>query len=267
MKIAVVMTYYNRPYQLANTLNSICPTIEKDFFVVVVDDASDEIYNPVLVEGNEYEYPMIFVRIPKEEKTWTNPCVTINIGIKRALMENPDAIVIQNAECFHAEDILKFVSENLTDENYISFPCYSLDKENTFKATDHEFDLEKIISENNVAATANGQNAWYNHKTLRPCAYDFCAAITTKNLLKLNGYDERFKDGVAMADEDFIRRIKLLGLEVIIPDEPICVHQWHYEGADPYDNKEGFQRNQDILKQLKESKNVRAEHIITPNFS
>jgi hypothetical protein len=43
----------------------------------------------------------------------------------------------------------------------------------------------------------------------------------------LSGYDERFSMGIGFEDSDLCVRILNLGLEVILVDNPFCVHQRH----------------------------------------
>ena len=72
--------------------------------------------------------------------------------------------------------------------NYITFGCYSL-------SSDQDVDL-KIL--NNRGAVGNGDSAWYNHSKYRPEALHFCSAISTDNLRKINGFDERLAMGVGL---------------------------------------------------------------------
>lgn len=250
-----MMSYYNRLQQLGNTLISIGNSRHRDFEIVIVDDASDEPLAPEPIKFNNTH----IIPISKEEKNWYNPMIPYNRGIEKALTLNPDVIIIQNPECAHYGDILRYVSENLTDENYISFPCFSLGKE------DGWWEIPTVILKNYRAAETGGCG-WYNHSVHRPNGFDFCSAITTKNLIKLNGFDERFADGVACGDNDFRNRIDLLGLKVEIPDYPIAIHQWHYDGYDPYSRDDLYQKNKELLKVTEAEKNYRAVHTKTRNF-
>ena len=51
-------------------------------------------------------------------------------------------------------------------------------------------------------------------------------SIGLKNF-KLNGFDERFANGIGFDDDEFLYRIKMF-LNVEIHDEPFALHQWHY---------------------------------------
>lgn len=240
------MTYYQREKQLTNTLESLKRYNPDDFSVFIVDDNSPyDIKLPAL----PFEVTIIKLR----EKKWINPGVTFNIGFEYALKTNPEIILIQNAECYHNGDILGYVLGNLTDENYLSFACYSLGK-------GQDVNLRKL---NNKCATYNGHSAWYNHSKYRPEALHFCVAITAKNLKKLNGFDGRFANLLGYEDNYFIHQVKTLGLGIQIIDNPFVFHQYHYDVKsfkwDPVLYAEAGQ----LCEALKKENTYRAKHIYT----
>ena len=44
----------------------------------------------------------------------------------------------------------------------------------------------------------------------------------------LGGFDERYGHGSSYDDDEFLHRVKLLGLDLKIIDDVTGVHQWHY---------------------------------------
>jgi len=170
------------------------------------------------------------------------------------LSHNPDIIILQNAESYHAGDILGYAEQNLTDDNYIAFPCYSL-------AETDALPPEKI---NNRGASHDGEGAWYNHPTYRPVGYHFCAAITANNLRKLNGFDERFMYGIGYDDNYFLQQIQNLGLRIDIPPDPIVYHQWHYSVK--HNDPRLIADNAELYSSLKSCKEFKARHLITPDL-
>ena len=254
MKISIVLTYFQRQFQLNKTLLSIGKSDHKDFEVIIVDDCSpDDITLP------EVDFKITVLKM--QNKTWTNPEPAYNTGIIEALKGNPDIIILQNAECYHEGDVMSY-AQKITTENYISFGCYCLDEETTFR--DHN--IAEVIQLSNIGAVDSGQNAWYNHPVLRPVGYDFCSAISADNLRKLNGYDERFSLGCAYGDDYLIERVKMLGLKVEITESPFVVHQWHYFNPGHPDHEILCQRNAELLIKLKEENNYRAKHLFTPDL-
>jgi len=239
--IAIVATYYNRLPQLIRTVESLSKY--DDFKFIVVDDDSPE---PISIT----EPCMEVIRLT--EKKWFGSCIPYNIGFRRALEYNPDIVIIQNAETYHAGDILSYAREHLTDENYIAFPCYSLSDTDTIPP--------KVIHD--YANRCDGDSAWYNHPVYRPTGYHFCTAITAANLRKINGFDERFKDGCDWDDNYLLHQVKTLGLSVDIPYEPIVYHQWHYSSIRP----RGGADNAVLYQQLIKDTCYRAIHLLTPDL-
>lgn len=218
------MTSYNRDELLGKTIESFGQYYDKDF--------------------------LIFVDKDPDPKDYFNSGIAFNRCFIEALRYDPDIIIIQNAECYHAGDILSYAEKNLTDENYISFGCYSLPKESP---------LPPVIMFNE-GASHDGQSAWYNHPIYRPVGYHFCSAITSENLKKINGFDERFKDGKDYEDNYLLFQIRKLGLRIEITSEPFVYHQWHYmkERLGP--------SNFDLYKELTRSGVYRAVHLINSDL-
>lgn len=258
--ISIVMAYYRRNPQLRRTLLSMEKSLYKDFNVIIVDDASEE---DIILP--EVSFHIDIISISKEEKTWTNPEPAYNRGFYKALVEySPDIIILQNPECMHIGDVLSYTAENISDENYIPFRCIALDKQTTF---DESIDIIPIIDTCQHGASIEGPIAWYNHPVYRNCHLDYCAAISAKNMIDINGYDERFMTGIAYSDNYLVHRIQQLGLRIEAPEFPLVAHQWHYEDW-YWKNKNGHLLGQNLvlLRELTQTKETRAQHLITPDF-
>jgi glycosyltransferase involved in cell wall biosynthesis len=251
-KIVIVITYYKRQAQLTKTLLSINKSSHNNFEVIIINDSSEEIILP------EVKFPIEIFR--PENKSWIDRDIPANIGFKMALDKGADIIISQNAECYHQGDVVSY-SERIKDNNYISFSAFDLDEENTFK--DHE--IFKLIRDNNICVTYTAQLGWYNHPEFRPIGYDFCAAISRKNMIRLNGFDERFSAGVGYGDNYWVHRVKKLGLNIEIPTEPFVVHQWHDSS---WKNKitEVKQDNSVLYTELSQTDNIKAIHTLTSDF-
>ena len=83
-------------------------------------------------------------------------------------------------------------------------------------------------------------------------------------MIKLNGLDERFKDGLGCDDNDLVRRLGLLGLRCNLTDEtkPFVVHQWHDRG---YQSEAKYQKNQALYDRIAQG-GYRAQHLVTEDF-
>jgi GT2 family glycosyltransferase len=224
--VSIVMTYYERLPQLKNTLRSFQLLGYTRFECVIVDDGSvDKPLSDASLDG--LGFPVTLVRMPTE-KTYTNSCVPFNTGLSRA---RGDVVIIQNAECLHAADLLGYARANLTDRDYLSFACYSLSRSKTTALCEMAAwdisDVKRMLTEDRGAGV-DGDDGWYNHSVRRPVGYHFASAITRHNLDRLGGFDPRYAYGVAFDDDELLVRIRRLGLQVTIVDDHVVAHQWHY---------------------------------------
>ena len=223
--ISIVTTYYNRRKVFENTLKTIKKSTIKDFEFIVVDDASDPSQR---LESLKSQYPFLkIIRIEPDDKWYVNPCVPFNIGLREAKGEK---IILQNPECLHVHDILSYVDENLDDSMYITFSTYGLDEKTNKSVSFHlkNNSLEDFIRKQPQRPIYGEVSlGWYNHSLHRPGHYHFCAALTRDNLRKLNGFDERYAFGVGFDDDEFLHRIKTLGLKPIIVGNKSAIHQYH----------------------------------------
>ncbi len=247
-ELSIVITYFNREKQVLKSLDSFLQ-YSYNFNVIIVDDNS-----PKKLNLKEYPFEIIVLRL--KNKNWICPAPVFNFGFIEALKNKPKYIIIQNAECYHKGDILGYILKNCTDKNYLTFGCYSLGKgENIDK-----------IDLNNVGAISNGDSAWYNHSRYRPEALHFCSALTSENLVRINGFDERFAMGLGYEDNYLIHQIRCLGLKIEIIDEPFVFHQYHYDQKAFEFNTIIYSRNAQICKELKKKNEYRAEHLISPDL-
>lgn len=229
--ISIVMTYFNRPIQLALTLKSLeKSSLIQDTQIIVVDDASD---------GDKRALPVVtksdlnidLIEITKEQKKWRSSCVAYNMGFRKATGK---IIIIQNAECFHIGDLLLHTVNIVTSENYLSYSCYAIDYEMAKEISIlWDTDFEKVLEileglQQNHPELANWVG-WYNHIKYRPAGFHWLSAITAKNLEELGGFDERYKYGFGYDDNDLLLRIKIKGLQTKIVSKKVgyAVHQKH----------------------------------------
>lgn len=209
MKISIIMAFYNRQNLLDKTLESIRKSSVKDYELIIIDDASTV---PLTCDEAKVIY------VDKKDKWYTCSAVAFNRAMREA---TGDIIIIQNPECYHVGDVLKYAVDNIKDNTYLSFGCYAINRQET--EAFHR-GLMPIIYNHVVNSDGHG---WYNHPTHRPVAYHFCSAIKRRDLDKIGGFDERYALGVSFDDDDFIRRIKGSGMNVKIITTPYVIHQYH----------------------------------------
>jgi glycosyltransferase involved in cell wall biosynthesis len=254
-RIAIIMTYINREWQLRRTISTLMKSEFKNFDIVIAVDGNEDLR----LEAFKHVH---IIRV--ENKTWVNQLPAYNMALKYAIDNlHPDIIIIQNPECYHVGDVLKYASESVTDSNYLTFSAFSLNKELTFNNSQT---INEIISANNVRVTTDGGVGWYNHPVHRPVGYEFCAAISVNNMIMLNGYDERMAYGIAYDDDYMLWRVKTLGLKVEIVERPFVVHQWHEPANEHPDKGKLVAKNLAIFNTLRMQGQFRAEHLITSDL-
>jgi glycosyltransferase involved in cell wall biosynthesis len=261
----VVMTYFNRKWQTLKTLESIAKSKHDNFKVLVVDDASDVLFTED-IDISLYPFKIEVIRVEKGVKDWSSPVPIQNMGVTAALKGGAEVLILQNAEAKHIGDPLVYAEENLTEDNYLSFACFSLSKQSTFDPNLDD-NLDSIIEAHNVCAVDSEHDSWYNCGFIRGTFYDFCSAITKGNMLKLNGYDERYAAGCCYSDDDLVMRIKRLGLKMEIPRNPFVVHQYHASSGGAPNFEALTIKNRELYNKLAcETIGYRAEHIYTPDL-
>jgi GT2 family glycosyltransferase len=76
-------------------------------------------------------------------------------------------------------------------------------------------------------------------------AFHFCNAISRNNLIKVNGFDERYATGHNWDDAEILHRIKqVCNLEFVAT--PMVIHQYHHKSYGHPDNIEPDQNNKDL---------------------
>jgi len=257
-RIVVCMPYYDRQYQLNKTLATMAQSKHTDFSVVIVDDCS-----PKDIVLPDLPFKVEVIKLWK--KNWTNCAPVHNIAFNKALEYKPDIIIIQSPECYHVGDILEYADKNITDENYIAFGCYQINKEVTFSNHDINEVVKRYWRKVDGDPKGEGYNGWWNHPEVYPLPQYWCCAISANNLIKMNGIDERFAAGYAYEDGHFIEQIKKMGLRIDIVGDLFVVHQWHNREY-PRDTMILVERNRKLYLYLMGLKDYRSYHYITPDL-
>jgi hypothetical protein len=227
------MTYFERPVQLRNTLDSFAyHGYGSDVEVIVVDDGSLDYPASAVVTPRTYAIKVIY--LDRKDKWYCNPCIPFNIGLKAAKGE---IVIIQNAECFHYNPIVEHASLHASVDKYLTYACLSqvkTDYDKTLPLLSFK-EIKDSVKFADAAAIGDGVLGWYNHSRFNPRALHFCAALHSSSLKKLNGFDERYALGSCFDDDEFLFRVRDSGLKVEIVDDFVVVHQWHYNrvSADP----------------------------------
>ena len=225
------MAYYNRRPLLFNTLRGLEAQKNDGLEIVIVDDGSTSEHE-IFDVCDLFDLNIKLLRIEPGDKKITNPyadtrqnpCIPFNLGFKQAIGR---AVVLQNPECIHVGNLVSHVRSNIGANKYLSYACYSIDFRNTGRITGGEEPAKVIIPINNATHKANCDNAWYNHSKYNPSLLHFCSAMTRDDLYDLGGFDERYSNGLAYDDNDFLMRVQRKGMRIVQIDQPFVIHQAH----------------------------------------
>lgn len=257
-EISITTAYYNRRKLFYRTLKSIEKSSFKDFELIVTDDASDE---EERIEDFQDEFSFLkVIRVEKKDKWYINPCIPFNLAIRAATGK---IVVLQNPECFHIGDVLTHIADTIQENDYLTYGCYSLDRDRTQRLENLNYDLEPKLFFEFVSwllsplpqriVPVGGQLGWYNHSIYRPYALHFFSTLLRRHMDDLGGFDERYAEGIGYDDNELLIRIRRKGLNVRIIDQPYVLHQWH--SSSPIKNSIHLaNKNKDLvnMKTLKE---------------
>lgn len=212
-QLSICMTHFNRKDQLLNTLQSI--QNQKDAKelteIIIVDDVSKEPLQ--LGDFNDFDLDIKLISIQTNNKWWVNPCVAFNAAFN---FINGEKVIIQNAECLHATNIIQYTISNLQPNEYIAMSALSLTKDATM-----------LINRKDLTKINKDGAQWYCHSEYKPKAYNFCAVIHTSDLRKVGGFDSKFSEGIYYEDDMFLNSLSKNNIKIRIEDSQLVFHQWH----------------------------------------
>ena len=276
-KVCIVMTYYERLNQIINTLDTIEESnYQKDLIeVICFDDRSSK--EPLILDLSKYTYKIkiIYGNFERDESI-INSVYSYNNLFKYI---NSEFVIIQNSECMHIGDIIKYTVENINKNNLISFPCWS--------SSNEELNTELFINRhnsNNINSIIENKwtelidypkeyRGWYNHKLLRPQCLHFCNSLHIETFKKVGIFNTKLYNLLGFDDNDLSERIMFNeNIDITIPDhsDVFVVHQYHgkYNKARP---TELFLSCYDKYRSMNNYRinntNYKKEKIINVNYS
>lgn len=236
--LSICMTHVNRKRQLLNTLQSIqSQENAKDLCeIIIVDDVSEVPLQ--LVDFEDFDLDIKLISTQTKYKWWVNPCVAFNTAFN---FIHSKRVIIQNAECLHATNVIDYVIKNLQEKEYIAMSAISLSEEVTKSITP-----DTKINEISVEGAP-----WFCHTKFRPKAFNFCAALNASDLLKIGGFDNRFSEGVYYDDDRLLDSLTKNGIRIRIEDSQTVYHQWHDKIWQNLDNYKSLRaKNKELIKSL-----------------
>jgi hypothetical protein len=237
--ISVVMSYFDgRKEQTLRTLSRLETLYgggKYHFEVIIVDDNCSELER---LDLPTYSFPVRQLRISAAEKgDRSNPGPAYNLGLAAAVGKY---VVIQNPECYHADDVFAHILDNVTPRKIISYTCFGVQSErHNAMLLDGDPKADHLMSlfapQTVVGGAAKTQDnvcvgGWLNHATVNPTYYHYCMALRRADLDQLGGFSTDLQHGFCYDDDEFVRRAHFKRFQVVI-GAPLVVHQFHAAGS------------------------------------
>lgn len=234
MKISAIMPTYNRGNLIENSIESIYrQEVVPDELIVVDDGSTDNTKEVVDKLRKRYKNIRYFYR---NKKKWENPCVPLNIGIKKAKYE---LIVFCLSDIVHIGNTIKFMKykhEQRDLQYIIGSTLYWMGKDvkvskELWKTPEKITEIDCVVEWNHKLYTKDNQIV---------CQHDLytsnIASCRREHLIKVGGFDEELTEFYGHEDSEITQRLlnmyvdKNTGLSKfkLIRDNSIKgIHQYH----------------------------------------
>lgn len=225
--ISVLMSSYNRTKLLKRTLYNLATHSPKEpWELVVVDEGSTEdTFGVVNSFSSAIPFKFISVKTSKIEeklglkKYHNNPAVTNNIAFEHSC---GDKIFLMGNEIIIRPDTISQMMADIPKcDNYLVLP----------HTCDMPQQILDIISEYGDGITENMVNyckKWpLQSFEYRSNVTNYFSLCSRNSWVAIDGYDERYWQGIACEDSDFYRRILKLPDSQVVISKAITLHAFH----------------------------------------
>lgn len=262
IKITVIISVYNKLEQLKNILRVLNEQIILPNEVIITDDGSSEKIEDKLkniIPKLKYKIKHIW----QEDKGF-RLSASRNNGLINA---KGDYIIFMDQDILFDRDFIQNIIKSIRENEVLKMRAVYLDEERTKKVNDilntnilNFEDIRKIIKKEEYAHLKKR----YKQDTLKNILFKLglrkrSARVVglgigawKKDLLKINGFDERFI-GWGDEDHDLGNRLSALGLGLrTIEPSNIIVHMWHPVAVGESPNNEYFDKREKEILSKKE---------------
>lgn len=241
--ISIVMTSHERATQVYFTLDIINKCKYKDIQVILVDDSSRD---PVDINQlYKYDFTIELIRVNREIKCWSNPCVNYNIGFE---FVRGGKVIIQNSEVCYIGDVLSYIDQTVIDNKYYVFDVKASRNHETNQYIYDKPQLTLDIYMHDI------WDRWYQHYTHHNNNYHFLCAMTRAVFDRIGGFSYDYSHGSGYDDNDFLIKIKNQNIKVInVPNDVFNVGGIHlFHGYDVPDARAYNSSDNNILFEKKQ---------------
>lgn len=250
MKFSILMSTYNRPYQLRLCLDSMLRQgLEGlDYETLILDDGNDNITADVAASFAD-RMPVRYIYTgSRTARYWRPMGFTANIGIRQA---QGDVVALTNSDIYHIGQTVRPVFEAAEkDEMAISTVNNVWDDDGTLidYLSNSQFTEEGLAAVMQIIRAAPRPAGFYPANPDVP----FFMAIHKEHLMRLGGFDEDFI-GVAIEDCDLLDRLRAIGCHyVYAPPGSEAIHLYHgRKSIRELESCPGFHYNQRLQAERK----------------
>lgn len=207
------MPYYSRP-ELRFALDSFVHYYahRDDIEVVIVEDSknfkSEEKHNALLKILEKYKDGVKITHILDDIESYCSSS-KYNAGVRAS---TGSVIVLTNPETPHNFDIFQYIDKIDMSNTYVVCACAS---------------VTLLVDRGTFFNSDLGFHMWYQHTIHRNALYHFCSIISKDNYYKIGGFDERYSEGLAFEDDNFVKRVQKHKLNIVPRDDLYTYHIEH----------------------------------------
>jgi len=267
-KITLIVTVYNRLEYARNMIKCLLNQTEQIHELIFADDGSSEIlmdYIEDLIPKCDFKIKHVY----QEDKGF-RLSKSRNNGVRAS---EGDYLIFLDQDVVFGNEFIKEIKENIENNKILmSRPYMSTDEEknNIQHALDKNQNYESILKELTNQAMHNSVKIFYKKDKMRNILYKLkfkkrgakivglFFALSKKNYIKVNGFDENYK-GWGREDDDFGNRLFKIGISTKpIKLKKTIIHMYH-----PFDPTKKESANDKYYEKRKKEiskKNYRCEY-------
>jgi len=218
--ISIVMTSHERSTQVYFTLDTINKCKYKDIQVILVDDS---VRDPVDINQlYKYDFTIELIRVNREIKCWSNPCVNYNIGFE---FVRGGKVIIQNSEVCYIGDVLSYINHIVIDDKYYVF---DVNASRNYETNQYIYDKPQLSID---IYNHDIWEKWYQHYNHHNNQYHFLCALTRTTFNKIGGFSYDYSYGSGYDDNDLLIKIHHQNIQIINVNHDIFniggIHLYH----------------------------------------
>jgi len=230
--ISVIVTTYNKERELTLVLEAYRHQTFKDFELIVADDGSGEATKKVIENARSCsDFPIIH---SWQEDDGFRAARSRNLAVSKT---RGQLLALTDGDCVPLPNYLEVLEKTYKKSCYLAGERYLLRQEEAspidktkISAGDSGY-LKSLIPERELKrlAKTRRKNRFYRtfRLKIRPTVMTCNFALSKEDLLKINGFDERYV-GWGHEDTDLGRRLRSLGIKSANElSEADIIHLWH----------------------------------------